>query len=302
MKYALVDNKKTEATEGANGFCPGCGSELIPKCGTINRHHWAHKGGIKCDSWWEDETDWHRSWKNEFPRDWQEVYKFDEKSGKKRFADIYVPQKGLVIEFQNSPISVQELESREQFYGRMIWVINGTEKYNIETLPFKKAKEKVDGIISIYTDKKVNPFFTISDNISNKLVKKRDELIKKSVLRKCDFLELWNAFSEEFGILVGHHKTGDPKMRGPDPNRFLNSLFKPLISRLKDEINEAERIENSTRHNSKYHAYNWPKKPKTWDHSKKHIFIDKGGYLYMIKSDWVLKKISRDEFIGHYRG
>jgi predicted RNA-binding Zn-ribbon protein involved in translation (DUF1610 family) len=35
MKYALICGKKTEATKGAIGFCPSCGSELIAKCGEV---------------------------------------------------------------------------------------------------------------------------------------------------------------------------------------------------------------------------------------------------------------------------
>jgi len=39
MKYALINGKKTEATKGAKGLCPCCGSELIAKCGEVKITH-----------------------------------------------------------------------------------------------------------------------------------------------------------------------------------------------------------------------------------------------------------------------
>ena len=83
MKFALVDGNKTEATKGAKGICPICGSELIAKCGEVKINHWAHKGIRNCDPWWENETEWHRSWKNNFPAEWQEIVLPDEQTARK---------------------------------------------------------------------------------------------------------------------------------------------------------------------------------------------------------------------------
>jgi competence protein CoiA len=124
MKYALVCGKKTEATKGAIGFCSGCGSEMIAKCGEVKIHHWAHKGKLHCDHWWEPETEWHRAWKNHFPMDWQEVV-YKTEVGEKHIADVQLSN-GLVIEFQRSPIDPEERTSRENFYKNMIWVVDGT--------------------------------------------------------------------------------------------------------------------------------------------------------------------------------
>jgi len=125
MKFALVDNNKTAATKGAKGFCPVCGSELIAKCGNIKLHHWAHKGNRICDPWWENETEWHRLWKNNFPVDWQEVILHDEQTGEKHIADIRTTH-GLVIEFQHSHLKPEERISRESFYKNIVWVVDGT--------------------------------------------------------------------------------------------------------------------------------------------------------------------------------
>lgn len=125
MKFALVCGKRTEATKGAKGFCPNCGSELIAKCGTKKTNHWAHKSTRNCDPWWENETEWHRSWKNHFPVEWQEFILRDDLTQEKHVADIRTDL-GLVIEFQHSHIDPKERNARENFYKRMVWVVDGT--------------------------------------------------------------------------------------------------------------------------------------------------------------------------------
>lgn len=125
MRFALVDGNKTEATKGGKGTCPGCGSELIAKCGTVKVNHWAHKNTHSCDLWWENETEWHRSWKNNFLKDWQEIHLPDEQTGERHIADIRTDY-GLVIEFQHSSIDPQERSVRENFYKTMVWVVDGT--------------------------------------------------------------------------------------------------------------------------------------------------------------------------------
>jgi len=70
MRFALLNNEPTEAKPGLKGFCRGCGQPVISKCGTVRVHHWAHQNNKMCDSWWERETPWHRSWKNNFPKHW----------------------------------------------------------------------------------------------------------------------------------------------------------------------------------------------------------------------------------------
>lgn len=125
MKYALVNGKDVEASKGVKGVCRVCGLELIAKCGEWKIHHWAHKTARTCDSWWERETEWHRSWKNKFPENWQERILFDEQSGEKHIADIKTSH-GLVIEFQHSFINHEERFSREKFYKNLLWVVDGT--------------------------------------------------------------------------------------------------------------------------------------------------------------------------------
>jgi len=122
MEWALLADRRQLATPGAVGACPSCGARLIAKCGKVYAWHWAHEA-CDCDPWSEPEGPWHRGWKQLFPAEWREVVIGDHR------ADLRVP--GGVIELQHSSISAGEIEERERFYGRMVWVVN-TEEWNLE--------------------------------------------------------------------------------------------------------------------------------------------------------------------------
>ncbi len=125
MRFALLNDERIEATKGAKGVCPCCGNDLVAKCGEVYIHHWAHKK--KCDDyWWENETEWHRNWKDKFPKEWQERIQYDE-SGEKHIADVKTSS-GWTIEFQHSAIAREERDSRDYFYNKLIWVVDGTRR------------------------------------------------------------------------------------------------------------------------------------------------------------------------------
>lgn len=124
MRRALVDGEKLEARPKLRGRCPSCDSEMVAKCGRVKVWHWAHKRNPPCDPWWENETEWHRKWKDHFPADWQEFVAEDLATGEKHIADVKTPF-GLVIEFQHSAIDPAEIRAREAFYGEMIWIVDG---------------------------------------------------------------------------------------------------------------------------------------------------------------------------------
>lgn len=125
MHYALINDELVAAQVGLKGSCRGCGQPVIAKCGTVRVHHWAHQKTEMCDKWWETEKEWHRSWKNNFPRLWQECFMPDVQTGEKHIADVRTDH-GLVIEFQHSPIKPEERTAREKFYQNMVWVVDGT--------------------------------------------------------------------------------------------------------------------------------------------------------------------------------
>lgn len=123
MLYALIDGVKKAATPGNKGNCPFCEVEMVPKCGQFKTWHWAHKRVASCDLWYKPETEWHRRWKQIFGvRNCEVIITRD---NQKHIADIRTIH-GRIIELQNSPINLDTLESREEFYGYdMIWIING---------------------------------------------------------------------------------------------------------------------------------------------------------------------------------
>jgi len=126
MRFAVHNDLRIEATPGAQGKCPGCDADLIARCGTKKVWHWAHKGQRHCDHWWENETQWHRNWKNHLPSDWQVIAARDER-GELHIADVKTP-KGMVVEFQHSYIKPDEARKRTDFHQPMFWVVDGTRR------------------------------------------------------------------------------------------------------------------------------------------------------------------------------
>jgi len=96
---------------------------MVAKCGPRIIHHWAHRGRRNCDPWWENETVWHREWKNLFPEECREISHVAA-DGEIHRADIKTPT-GIVIEVQHSAMTDLERQSRETFYGNLVWVIDG---------------------------------------------------------------------------------------------------------------------------------------------------------------------------------
>ncbi len=126
MKYALINDELQEARPGLSGKCNLCGHPAISKCGDVKIWHWAHSGRRMCDPWWEKETEWHRAWKGQFPKEYQEIIHFAE-NGEKHIADVKIDQ-GYVIEFQHSRIEPEEQQAREYFYKKMTWIVDGKRR------------------------------------------------------------------------------------------------------------------------------------------------------------------------------
>lgn len=128
MKFARVNDQRHEAEPGLSGQCLSCDQEMVAKCGKVKVWHWAHKGRRTCDLWWESETEWHRAWKGLFPESWQEVIHKDD-GGEKHIADVKTDQ-GWVIEFQHSHLKPEERHSRDVFYRKIVWVVDGLRRKN----------------------------------------------------------------------------------------------------------------------------------------------------------------------------
>ena len=205
MLWAISNGARIKPTPDTKAACPICKSELISKCGSIKKWHWSHKNLQDCDDWSEGETDWHIDWKNEFKDDWQEV------AIKNHRADIYNPHKMLVIELQNSTISADEIIEREQFYGNMIWVINGDTLGKNIILNYNKDK----GIITFRwkfppkswwaADKPIYVDFTdcnekLVDELNSYLIDGKKYYENVSSLEENDYGdgEHWETYAEDF--------------------------------------------------------------------------------------------------------
>lgn len=167
MQLALVNNDRVEASPGTRGLCPICGSEMIAKCGPRILHHWAHYRPRNCDPWWENETPWHRDWKNLFPVECREVSHIAH-DGEIHRADIKTPT-GIVVEIQHSSMTDAERTSREEFYGNLVWVIDGSGfRHNFHIhheLPDPHSEIAKDLVWhkSMHADCRFAMFFRLSD-------------------------------------------------------------------------------------------------------------------------------------------
>jgi len=159
MRYALVNSQKVEAHKGIiDAVCPCCGNVVIPKCGSINIHHWSHKTERDCDLWYEPITEWHLSWQNLFPEESREVALGN------HIADVFY--RGLFWEFQHSFLSAEEIKEREAFYQTMVWVFDFREKYRKGQLKFLK---KIDSDIEKRDEIFIFTVATISENLLNEI-------------------------------------------------------------------------------------------------------------------------------------
>ena len=284
MKFALNEptDERIEPKVGLIGICPSCKGKVISKCGKINVYHWAHKIDFNCDTWWEPETIWHRDWKNKFPKHWQEIIKYQADNGEKHIADIYNPFKELVIEFQNSKINSDELFQREQFYGKMIWVLNGN-KLKLE-------------ISSLYQLNSYNV-----EKLRKKIVA---ELIQKNV-------ELRSEIRKQFDEFGYHNKENTQNMLNKisqmQSDVVENEKLIKEISRF-NELKDFRKffdLENYFKRKSRktesiYLQYSWKYRSKIWRAATKPMFIDLGNELIFLKNDFIAMKVSYESFIKKY--
>lgn len=180
MQYALVQDERQEPQPGLIGKCLCCNNSVIARCGGIRTWHWSHKAKLVCDPWWENQTEWHRAWKEKFPKECQEIICYAE-NGEKHIADVKIDQ-GYVVEFQHSYIKPEERQARENFYKKMIWIVDGVRRsrdkhkfidvwensYQIHTeLDVKKLRPYFEecALLRDWCDSKVPIFFDFGEDI-----------------------------------------------------------------------------------------------------------------------------------------
>lgn len=236
MRFAQREDKRILPNPLVkDAICPLCKSEVFGKCGEIKVWHWAHKAIEDCDSFSEGETEWHINWKKNFPEDCQEVI-----VGEHR-ADVKI--KDIVIEFQNSHISKEDIEKRENFYEKMKWVLNGeTLGKNIELFDkkeFFKFKWKWFPKSWFYSTK---PIYIDCKHLENYYLDKMNNIYKNSEdgkYYKSKKVTYWEEYTdgntypktESFGYYVDIEK--ETNFYWDLAQKFKNKLF--LIKKLSNE-------------------------------------------------------------------
>lgn len=126
MLYARVSGVVLHAihTDENAGVCPTCNWQVRAKRGTVVGHHWAHAPGASCDPWKSAMSQWHVDWQGRFPEGSCEVV-LDRHRADVLLRSEADPNDFQVIEFQNSPISEVDRANREEFWGDVVWVLNG---------------------------------------------------------------------------------------------------------------------------------------------------------------------------------
>ncbi len=297
MKYAIFNGVKSEAFKHGRGSCPLCEEVVIAKCGNIKIHHWAHKGKKNCDVWWENETEWHREWKSQFPKEWQEVVLSD-KHGKKHRADIHNPSKKLTIEFQNSSIGSDEIRARERFYQKMIWVVNA-KNFKIEFEDFNSILDEVETIRVKCLNDRVNDRIEVSKEAKEKLINFSNE-IKQSWNQGFSeqlIKDILKQFNYEVDKAVQRLFDGKPTdSLTVNANQLKHEILLPIFDKgiiaAKDYARKKEELG--------YYKYNWIRRKKVWSYAKQPVFLDTGKELLLLKSDQVLKIVSKKTFIEKY--
>lgn len=206
MQFALVDGERRTPFAKGKGLCPQCRAEVIAKCGPRVIHHWAHRGRRNCDPWWENETEWHRAWKNCFPEDWREI-SHTAADGEVHRADIKTPA-GIVVEVQHSAMTDAERLSREQFYGNLVWIIDGRPfRHNFDIYHLLPAPESdlATDIVWVKARRRMEGanrglFFRLSENLVD------DPTLTKATLRGGWYHGIHEIEEQVNEAYSGHHQ------------------------------------------------------------------------------------------------
>ena len=303
MKFALVNGLKKEAEPSEVGKCLYCNKPVRAYCGSERVNHWRHISAIECDSWSEGETEWHREWKNNFDISQQEVIQYNLESGEKHIADVYLKNIDLVMEFQHSPIHIDEIKARESFYKKMIWVV--------DLLPYKEN-------ISFHSDigdafqTCVRAFWETRYRQYDELEKlgKQKEaqaLLNDEKVEAC-FEKLEKEYFPDYYEKKSKSNTASNLLKTieDEKKKFNQDLSGYFLS----EEHENLLKESVNKHlDQKYLLMVWKNKHKRWNHAMSPLFFDIGddSVYHSIENiqygnGFIVRKYSKVRFISKYIG
>ncbi len=289
MEFALTEEgQRVKAIPNGRAICPNCKSLVIAKCGDFNLWHWAHDNIENCDNWtYEPKTEWHVKWQNLFNENQREV--FISKFSETHIADILTETK-LVIEIQNSSITSTEVFERENFYDRMIWVINSKEFiHNLILKEFKYDlyKEVWFRWVNQYAtgDEKAFAIIVPYDDMHDRIL----PILKTSKYKK--------AFDKKKDTEFWYNQR--KKFQQPLEKEILNAFAAYVLdTKMVNDLDDDKHYPTNIK---------WLHLRKTWTSATKPLFIDlNNGYLLYIKTlyengNGFGKVISKRAFLKKYR-
>ena len=294
MDFAVTNSgQKIKAFPDGRAFCPNCKAIVIAKCGDLNTWHWAHDNLLDCDSWtYEPKTKWHIEWQNNFAENQVEV--FLTKGNQAHRADI-LTSNGVVIEIQNSPISTTEIFEREQFYEKMIWVVNSKEfKHHLTLTQFSYdiATEAFSNYIDSHPSIE-NAAYSVTvpiDDFNNQI---REALILCKYEKLTDEEDEYD-YNEE-GVWYNKRVKYDQPLDKEVSNAFCCYLLDTKMRNTMDDLTPV-----STN-------FKWKHFRKTWLTAKMPVFVDLNNrYLLRIiriyeNGNGFGKVYSKKMFLRKYR-
>lgn len=301
MKFALVNGIKKIAEPEEVGICICCNNPVKAYCGLERVHHWKHISAIECDSWSEGETEWHREWKNHFNLNQQEVIQYDPITGEKHIADVFIESLDLVLEFQHSPIDINEIKARESFYKKMIWIVD-IHPYKDSISFHRDIGDAFNKCKDVYWESRFRRISEVSKQGKHKEVA---ELIDddhvfayfENIENRYfpDYFEKKSKSDTANNLLVIIEK--EKKKVSQDLSGYF--LSEEHINLLKERVDKHL--------DQKYLLMVWKNKHKRWNHAKAYLFFDIGDeFVYrcieniQYGNGFIVRQYSKEHFISHY--
>lgn len=143
MLYANYNEEKIRPQRNIKATCPYCGDEVVPKMGNIKTHHWSHTSKNSCPNS-KGMTEWHINWQLKFNKKNVEVR---HSKWPDNIADLVIgdvdSEDYVVVEFQHSPISYDDILNRRDSYNNLIWVLDYTKDNKVSPRNFSSSEQNV---------------------------------------------------------------------------------------------------------------------------------------------------------------
>jgi competence protein CoiA len=267
MKFSLVNGIKQEPSPKLKGICCHCGSVTQAKCGNKKVWHWAHVNLENCDPWWESETDWHRLWKGYFPSQNQEIIHFDDETGEKHIADIKTDNR-MVIEVQNSPMNEAEMSSREHFYKKMMWIVNGEKFKNNFTILGKLPDPKSELAQNTFFNQPSGTHWGVKDCIKDR----NRSFIPSNSLERVDSYVTFHLRSDN-----PNYEEEVRAIQNMPSDASQNSWESRVWFQLPQGEDRNRVLEEIPSNYVGHHLFLWKNSRDVWFQCTKPVFLDFGG-------------------------